>query len=420
MNEDIIAQKKALRRQMRERKAQLTPEAKQAEADRVFSSIEKMEAFQQAEHILLYYSLPDELPTHIILERWHKMKKVYLPRVKGDDLEIVAYTGELDDHNEFHIGEPVGPVVDFIPELIIVPAVALDTDCHRMGRGRGYYDRLLSASHSYLIGVALDCQLVPSVPCEAHDQKLNAIVTASQISIATTENRPLKSFITPETKVSDVVLSDPSTVTVLNRFGIKLGVGDKTVEKICSEHNINPAFFTTILNTFIHKDYFPDRILDGFSGTDIVDYLSKTNAYYEHYQLPNIERHFQLLINKSAPQNNNLELMLKFFHEVKQELLNRIVHDRERVFPDVLSRINNENKSSTMPCLEATDNSDSIEDKIDDLISMMVIHLQGDYDTNLGLAVLIAIVSLKKDITQNNRIRNRIMRPLHEALSAQR
>ncbi|MBP3737663.1 MAG: 5-formyltetrahydrofolate cyclo-ligase [Muribaculaceae bacterium] len=180
--EDIIAQKKALRRIMRERKKEITPADKQAEADRVFATIETMEAFQQAQNILLYYSLPDELPTHSILDRWHRIKHVFLPRVKGDDLDIVAYTGVLDDNNAFHIGEPVGPVVDFIPELIIVPAVALDCACHRMGRGRGYYDRLLNASKSYKIGVALECQLVTQVPCEPHDQKLDAVVTASQVS----------------------------------------------------------------------------------------------------------------------------------------------------------------------------------------------------------------------------------------------
>ena len=59
---------------------------------------------------------------------------------------------------------------------------------------------------------------------------------------------------------------------------------------------------------------------------------------------------------------------------------------------------------------------DSIEDKINDLLSMFVIHLKGDYDHNLALAVLMAVVSLKKDITQNNRIRNRILRLLSQTL----
>ena len=180
MNATVKEQKKALRRLMRELKSQVRQEQKQSEADTVFAAIEATPEFSQAKSILLYYSLPDELPTHDVLQRWHGMKKIYLPRVKGEDLEIVAYDGTLDDDNDFHIGEPVGPALDVVPDMVIVPAVALDTRCHRMGRGRGYYDRLLTDSSSFKMGVALDCQLVENVPCEPHDQPLDAIATAQQ------------------------------------------------------------------------------------------------------------------------------------------------------------------------------------------------------------------------------------------------
>lgn len=164
---------------MRELKKQISPEQKQTEANRVFAEIEATPQFAKAHSILLYYSLPDELPTHEVLQRWHMMKKIYLPRVNGDDLEIVAYDGTLNDDNDFGIGEPVGPALDFIPELVIVPAVALDRQCMRCGRGRGYYDRLLNATAAFTIGVALNCQLVEQVPNEPHDQPLNAIATQS-------------------------------------------------------------------------------------------------------------------------------------------------------------------------------------------------------------------------------------------------
>ena len=62
--------------------------------------------------------------------------------------------------------------------------------------------------------------------------------------------------------------------------------------------------------------------------------------------------------------------------------------------------------------------SDSIEDKLSDFINMFVIHLRGDYDRNLCHAVLFAVISLEKDIRQNNRIRNRVLRPLGDALNS--
>ena len=56
-------------------------------------------------------------------------------------------------------------------------------------------------------------------------------------------------LITPDTKLSEIILHDPSTITVLDRFGISLGVGDLDVAQACLQHNINVNFFTAILNT---------------------------------------------------------------------------------------------------------------------------------------------------------------------------
>ena len=223
-------------------------------------------------------------------------------------------------------------------------------------------------------------------------------------------------IITADTKLSDMVIADPTTVTVLNRFGITLGVGDSTVERICLEKGLDREFFLTILNTYCNEAYFPEKIMASFSAATIIDYLSKTNRYYRQFQLPNIERHFHLLISKSDPANSNLSLMLKFFTEVKNELHARIDHDQQVWFPELLAHERQGTLPKEMPIVRHQPESDAIADKIDDLLSRLVIHLSGEYDQNLCLAVLFAIVSLKKDILQNNRIRHRILLPLEAAL----
>lgn len=185
MNQDEKMTKKELRQQIKQLK-QMTPVAMRVvEADMVFKAIEAMLVWQQVQHILCYWSLPDELPTHETVNRWLEAgKNIYLPRVKGDDLEIVPYHGaeSLDDNNKFHIGEPVGNGVDAsCLELIIVPAVALDGKRNRLGRGKGFYDRLLSTTQCPTIGVACDFQLVDEVPVEPHDHPLDCVVTSDTV-----------------------------------------------------------------------------------------------------------------------------------------------------------------------------------------------------------------------------------------------
>lgn len=224
-------------------------------------------------------------------------------------------------------------------------------------------------------------------------------------------------IISAETKLSQIIIEDPSILSVLNRFGISLGVGDLTIEQICNKKDLNTTFFTTILNTFRDPNFFPEKTLYSFRAHLIVDYLKKTNQSYIQFQLPNIERHLSLLISKSDSTGSNLLIIMNFFREVKAELMQRIYDDDNRWFPEILSL---EQQCDTVPdsplSTHGIDTQDAIEDKVNDLISMFVIHLKGDYDMNLGQAVLLALDSIKKDITQNNRIRLRILLPLYQAL----
>lgn len=224
------------------------------------------------------------------------------------------------------------------------------------------------------------------------------------------------SIVYPNTKLWELVIQDPMVVTVLNRFNIMLGTGDATVAEVCEQRNLDRDFFITIINTYINEDYFPERVIDTFSAASMISYMKQTYLYYEHSQLPNIERHFQLLLARSAGGSNNLDLIYRFFVEVRDGLLARIEHDRQEWFPQVLN-LESLGRPAAVNAVMLDKGDNSIEAKIDDLITMIVVHLSGQYDANLALAVLLSISGLRKDIAKNNRIRNRILKPLSDALT---
>lgn len=222
-------------------------------------------------------------------------------------------------------------------------------------------------------------------------------------------------LVTPDTKLCEVIVDEPSVVPVINRFDIVLGVGDRTIKSICKEKGIDTSFFITILNAFIHESFFLENVTGAFNAGDVVDYLRKTNNSYLRNQLPNIERHFAALISRSD-SNNNLPLLFNFYREVKTEIERRIDSDNQWFDAIISAEQSNSRASVAGNAVQAE--SDSIEDKLSDLINMFVIHLRGDYDRNLCHAVLFAVISLEKDICQNNRIRNRVLRPLVDALNS--
>ena len=222
-------------------------------------------------------------------------------------------------------------------------------------------------------------------------------------------------LVTPDTKLCEVIVDEPSVVPVINRFDIVLGVGDRTIKSICKEKGIDTSFFITILNAFIHESFFLENVTGAFNAGDVVDYLRKTNNSYLRNQLPNIERHFAALISRSD-SNTNLPLLFNFYREVKTEIERRIDSDNQWFDAIISAEQSNSEVSVAGNAVQAE--SDSIEDKLSDLINMFVIHLRGDYDRNLCHAVLFAVISLEKDIRQNNRIRNRVLRPLVDALNS--
>lgn len=229
-------------------------------------------------------------------------------------------------------------------------------------------------------------------------------------------------LVYPNMQMSEVVEEHPSLIPVINRFGIRLGLGDKSVKTICDEYQLDADFLLTVINTFLNEEYFPERKLQTFHTSQIIDYLTKTNQYYLRYQLPNIERHLTSFISMSTPGNNTLNLIGKFFSSFKEELTNRIQKDDELWFPYCLSlseKINGCQASGETGVLQLSGEQrleDPIEALLSDLKGIMVKHLSGDYNENLCYAVIFGISSLEKDIKQHNRIRYRILTPMVSAM----
>lgn len=229
-------------------------------------------------------------------------------------------------------------------------------------------------------------------------------------------------LVYPNMQMSEVVEEHPSLIPVINRFGIRLGLGDKSVKTICDEYQLDTDFLLTVINTFLNEEYFPERKLQTFHTLQIIDYLTKTNQDYLRYQLPNIERHLTSFISMSTPGNNALNLIGKFFSSFKEELTARIEKDNTVWFPYCLAlseKINGCQASGETGVFQLTGEQrleDPIEALLSDLKGIMVKHLSGDYNENLCYAVIFGISSLEKDIKQHNRIRYRILTPVVSAM----
>lgn len=174
-------EKSLIRRKIKAMRQMLSEAEKLAAADEVFDRLEQTAAFLMADKVLVYHSLPDELPTRAFLKKWNGRKRFFLPRVNGVNLDILPYDESRLELGSFHIEEPTGnDTIDPTEiDMIIVPAVAYDRRGNRLGRGKGFYDRLLAEARATKIGVGYEFQLLDSLPAEPHDVPMDYVITQS-------------------------------------------------------------------------------------------------------------------------------------------------------------------------------------------------------------------------------------------------
>ena len=176
--------KEELRRSVRRLKQQYTPAQLEELSLPVIARLRPR--LVEAQTILAYYSLPDEVCTRqLIDELIAEGKTVLLPKVlDADRMELRRYTGPHDlAEGAYGIMEPVGePFTDYaLIDIALIPGMAFDASGHRLGRGRGYYDRFLNSQWSmvngqWLIGLCFDFQKVPVLPSDDHDIPVDIVI----------------------------------------------------------------------------------------------------------------------------------------------------------------------------------------------------------------------------------------------------
>ncbi|MDR1714945.1 MAG: helix-turn-helix transcriptional regulator [Prevotella sp.] len=198
-------------------------------------------------------------------------------------------------------------------------------------------------------------------------------------------------FVDSSFILSEIIEENHQLIPVINRFGIKLGLGDKTIADICRKAGINTEFFLAILNTFLNEDYFPERKLQKFDIELVVTYIKQTDAYLIHGQLHNLEKHLNAFISMSDPNNPQLKLISRLFTEFKNELIGQIEQGMMK--------------------------GDAPLALLTDLKSIIIKHISGNFNENMCYATIFTIDSFQRDLEKHNRIREKILKPMIADLS---
>jgi 5-formyltetrahydrofolate cyclo-ligase len=181
-------EKHRLREQLRAELQRLSAEQRAEAGAAVRSRLKRQAVWAQARFVLFYAPFGEEIDVWCLAqEALDNGKLVALPQF---DRQQGSYRScqVRDLHRDVAIGysrirepKPGCPVVPLnLLDLVLVPGVGFDRYGRRLGRGQGYYDRLLADVRGTKCGLAFDCQWVTEIPAEPHDVRLDCIVTPSR------------------------------------------------------------------------------------------------------------------------------------------------------------------------------------------------------------------------------------------------
>lgn len=182
----IEEEKRFLRQVMRRRLAALDPGVRRADSHRLVAGIAALEVWREARRVALFAPTSTEPDIDLL---WHESrlagKECAYPVVTGKELHLfrVDSLESLRPVSPWNLREPLSAAdarrTPGEMDLILVPGLAFDGEGRRLGRGGGYYDRLLALranGRTALVGVGFGFQRLDKLPLASHDVRLDAVV----------------------------------------------------------------------------------------------------------------------------------------------------------------------------------------------------------------------------------------------------
>ncbi|HLG25281.1 MAG TPA: 5-formyltetrahydrofolate cyclo-ligase [Candidatus Gracilibacteria bacterium] len=183
--------KQRLRSEILLKRLKQQPVQKRKKDQKILQLLQKMDEFKKARKILLYLPIHGEVDLSALFDIPTLNKKIVLPRVKSTTTTLILYNiKNLKDVElgAYKILEPKKHLQKVKPEeidLAFIPGIAFSKDGHRVGYGKGFYDRLMKKLTCPKIGIAYEFQIVNNIPGEKHDVPVDMIITEKTTRIST-------------------------------------------------------------------------------------------------------------------------------------------------------------------------------------------------------------------------------------------
>ena len=227
-------------------------------------------------------------------------------------------------------------------------------------------------------------------------------------------------IFTPRDKMESLITTNYRLLNMLSRFGISLGVGDKSIEEVCKINGVDCTTFLAVVNLFNNPETPQEN--PQFSLEELIDYLKKSHAYYLDYRLPAIRVALEKAIEGGGKQMQYL--ILNYFDDYAAEVARHMNQENEEVFPYLQKLLESYNAGDPLQGGKNphifSEQHNSIDVRLGELIDIIVKYYPGGATNELN-TVLYDIFVCQQDLESHNLIEDVLLVPkvkqMEEALA---
>lgn len=219
-------------------------------------------------------------------------------------------------------------------------------------------------------------------------------------------NRAYLPTFSPEMQLFELVEAAPSVLSIFSRLDIRLPFGDISVEQMCKREGYTTELFLALCSIHAYENFQPStERLTVEMLPEVIGYLRASHRYYAEKMLPHTSAHLQEILEQCDSLSRSM--LRRFYDDYMAYIVDHFRAEEEHLF----SVIDNAAvREADLTLLDMP--HDDIDDRSNDIASLIFKSLPEDAPTKLRIITLEHIYALRDDLRRHNNVERHILKPL--------
>lgn len=206
--------------------------------------------------------------------------------------------------------------------------------------------------------------------------------------------------------MSALISDNYPLLQVMSRFGIPLGLADRTIGEVCAESGVDAATFLAVANLMLHQNNRAYKIeLEGLSLGDLMKYIRNSHIFYINFRLPNIRQNLIEALGKS----DMATLIIRYFDDYVDHIKEHLRYEEERLFPYINHLLSGVEDEFSIDIF--SDKHDHIDEPLTEFKNVIIRYYSGESTYEI-MSVIHDLLSCAADLLSHNLVEDRLLVPM--------